>query len=334
MEAFRTERSRCKRYVYGDQWEDRIDAGGRMMTEREFIMEQGQIPLKNNILRRILRNVIGLYRSQYAVPELKKSDSALTPAEVKELNRERRRWFRENRMEELSPRLLEEFLISGLAVVKLAGGKIHPVTPDNFFFHSDGYDPRGWNVDLIGEVHQVSFGSLLSDFCRTPADFQRIRALYGEEEKTGAPCRAIEVWHKETRVLGAVHDERHATLSLRDMQEIAGIGASAPERGEVRSVVASGWRRVWYAGDGSLLRDDGLAAIHPYIYKAYPFLDGEIHSYISDIIDQQRYVNRLITLYDFIMRSSAKGVLLFLVLYIWKFLYNFADIKPTKQSYE
>ncbi len=50
---------------------------------------------------------------------------------------------------------------------------------------------------------------------------------------------------------------------------------------------------------------------HPYVFKAYPYIDGEIHSFVSDVIDQQRYTNRLITLYDWIMRASAKGVLLF-----------------------
>ena len=49
---------------------------------------------------------------------------------------------------------------------------------------------------------------------------------------------------------------------------------------------------------------------HPYVFKAYPFIDGEIHSFVADVIDQQRYTNRLITLYDWVMRSSAKGVLL------------------------
>lgn len=50
---------------------------------------------------------------------------------------------------------------------------------------------------------------------------------------------------------------------------------------------------------------------HPYVVKAYPFIDGEIHSFVSDVIDQQRYVNRLISIYDMILRSSAKGVLMF-----------------------
>lgn len=50
---------------------------------------------------------------------------------------------------------------------------------------------------------------------------------------------------------------------------------------------------------------------HPYVFKAYPYIDGEIHAFVADVIDQQRYTNRLITLYDWIMRASAKGVLLF-----------------------
>lgn len=47
------------------------------------------------------------------------------------------------------------------------------------------------------------------------------------------------------------------------------------------------------------------------MFLAYPFIDGEIHSFVSNVIDQQRYTNRLITMYDWIMRASAKGVLLF-----------------------
>ena len=50
---------------------------------------------------------------------------------------------------------------------------------------------------------------------------------------------------------------------------------------------------------------------HPYVFKAYPFIDGEIHSFVADVIDQQRYINRLITMHDWILRSSAKGVLIF-----------------------
>ena len=47
---------------------------------------------------------------------------------------------------------------------------------------------------------------------------------------------------------------------------------------------------------------------HPYTLKMYPFVNGEIHSCVSTFIDQQRYINRLITMNDFILKTGAKGM--------------------------
>ena len=313
LDAYRAERARCKRYVYGEQWDDVIDTAYGRMTERRFIRRQGQEPLKNNILRRILRNVVGLYRSGYKVPLLSAKEGVLTGKDLKEANRRRKKWFADNRMEELAPRLLEEFLISGMVAVKVEDGRIIPVTPDNFFFHSDGYDPRGNDIDMIGEVHHVSPGVLVERFCESVDDYRRIRELYGLHTRNTGVCRIVEVWHREIELFAILHDEESATLRIVPMQHAdSGLSAdSRPKDGNLRLISKTGWRRMWFAHDGTLLRECAPAGSHPYVLKAYPFIDGEVHSYISDIIDQQRYVNRLITLYDFIMRSSAKGVLLF-----------------------
>lgn len=313
MEAFRAERARCKRYVYGEQWDDEIDTAYGRMTERQFIRRQGQEPLKNNILRRILRNVVGLYRSQYKVPFLSAKDSGLRGRDLREANRRRQRWFHENRMEELSPRLLEEFLISGMVAVKVDCGRILPVTPDNFFFHSDGYDPRGRDIDLIGEVHHVSYGTLLEKFCESAADYRHLSELYGNRAGRPEGCRLTEVWYKEIRMSALMHDEETATLRILPLHNTHCASALSALTSPLSTKILAGseWKRLWYAHDGTLLRECDAVESHPYVFKAYPFIDGEVHSYISDIIDQQRYVNRLITLYDFIMRSSAKGVLLF-----------------------
>ena len=315
LDDFRSERARCKRYVYGEQWDDPIDLGSHSVSEREFIIRQGQVPLKNNILRRILRNVIGLYRSQYKVPLITAKDSGLSAAEVRAENRRRRQWFHDNHMEELAPRLLEEFLISGLVAVKIIDGKILSVTPDNFFFHSDGYDPRGYDVDMVGEVHRVGLSSLMSMFCHTADDYRRITALYRDARASDGSYPITEVWHRDTKVYGVLHDEDSATIRICHIDDIlTAMEKKAVAPGacrQVRSIVKTGWRQLWFAHDGTLLCEGEMKERHPYVFKAYPFIDGEVHSYISDLIDQQRYVNRLITLYDFIMKSSAKGVLLF-----------------------
>lgn len=60
MSRFRAERDRCKRYTYGDQWSDKICVDGKYMTEEEYIESQGSIPLKNNLIRRLVRTVLGM----------------------------------------------------------------------------------------------------------------------------------------------------------------------------------------------------------------------------------------------------------------------------------
>ena len=325
MSRFRTDRARCKRFVYGDQFGDLVEYDGRRMTERQYIEEMGQTPMKNNILRRILRNVVGVYRSSYKVPAATKFDLSGRDIDVKGINRNRKNTFSENHLDELLPRQMEEFLISGMSVVKVAGVKtpgmqdpgirVCPVTPDNFFFHSDGYDPRGWDVDLVGEVHNVSYDNLMAGLCRTAEDFMRLESVFSGHDAGGAGCRVMEVWHKSSEMWGIVHDEKKACIKkipMRKLRDKIADKSKDRDMGSIRIERESGWRRAWYAFDGTLLKmENNILDCHPYVWKAYPFLDGEVHSYISDIIDQQKYVNHLITLYDFIMKSSAKGVLLF-----------------------
>ena len=68
MEDFRRDRQRNKRYTYGYQWDDVICVDGEAMTEEEYIARQGSVPLKNNLIRRLVRNVLGVYRSQMKEP--------------------------------------------------------------------------------------------------------------------------------------------------------------------------------------------------------------------------------------------------------------------------
>jgi hypothetical protein len=49
---------------------------------------------------------------------------------------------------------------------------------------------------------------------------------------------------------------------------------------------------------------------HPYSIVAYPLIDGEVWGPFEEYIDNQRYINRLISMMDNIIGSSAKGVLL------------------------
>lgn len=78
--------------------------------------------------------------------------------------------------------------------------------------------------------------------------------------------------------------------------------------------IATTWHCRWFSPMGDLLAEYDSPwqhGCHPFVIKLYPLTDGEVHAVVEDIIDTQKHVNRLISLLDQVMRTSAKGVLLF-----------------------
>ena len=81
-----------------------------------------------------------------------------------------------------------------------------------------------------------------------------------------------------------------------------------------RQYMAVRWQCTWLAPDGTVLSSYASPyghGSHPFAVKHYPLTDGEIHSFVEDVIDQQRTINRLVVLIDTMLASSAKGALLF-----------------------
>lgn len=362
MDKFRQERQRNKRYTYGDQWKDRICVDGKSMTEEEYIMKQGSVPLKNNLIRRLVRNVLGVYRSQSKEPTCVARDRdeqklSETMSTILQCN------MQINRMSEVLARTMEEFLISGFIVHRKSYGWRNGkedcwtdyVQPNNFFIDNNMRDFRGTDVTCLGEVHDVSFGQLCEQFATTEQEYKRLREIYkwatdksylaSFAESFGysrlnnydflftseqGRCRVIEVWRKEQKPRYRCHDYQNGKLFKIDVEdydrEVLQVNqkrmemaqASNMEAEEVPLIEATWfidnyWYFYYLSPFGDVLREGETPfdhESHPYVFKAYPFIDGEIHSFVADIIDQQRYTNRLITLYDWIMRASAKGVLM------------------------
>ena len=69
LDKFRRERRRAMSYTYGDQWSDKVrDERGRMVSESTMIRRQGGIPMKNNMIRKLVNTVKGLYINQNTEP--------------------------------------------------------------------------------------------------------------------------------------------------------------------------------------------------------------------------------------------------------------------------
>lgn len=362
MDDFRKERERNKRYTYGAQWDDVICVDGKSMTEEMYIQKQGNIPLKNNLIRRLVRSVLGVYRSQSKEPTCTARDRneqklGETMSTILQCN------MQLNRMNNLYARTMEEFLISGLIVHRKSYGWRNGkedcwtdyVQPNNFFIDNNMRDFRGWDVSVIGEVHDISFGQLCEQFASTAEEYGKLKEIYhlaadrdyisSFAERFGysrlqnfdflftndpGRCRVIELWRKEQKPRYRCHDYQNGDIFKIDIEDYRSEVVSVnEERLQMAKSVGMPEDEVplidatWFVDDywyfyyltpfGDILREGETPyehGNHPYVFKAYPFIDGEIHSFVADVIDQQRYTNRLITLYDWIMRASAKGVLM------------------------
>lgn len=311
LAPFRRKRARCIDYVFGRQWNDLIEVEGRKMTEYEYILREGNIPLKNNLIRRIVRNVTGVFRKE--LPAMMKDYYDNLP-EIAE----------ENRMEELFCRTMEEFLISGMAIHRKRFGfmdgrqgiRTEIVSPSSFFFNPDSRDVRGWDVDVVGQIHEVDFRQWCTAFVNSHESFEEARKRFRGHSKH---VKIVELWRKELRPLYLVHDRLKGSLGFMNPDETTATDSrqSEPCRTHLsmkrKFILKNVWRYYFLDESGTVLKEGDSPfrhGGHPYVFKCYPMLDGEIQSFVGDIIDQQRYTNRLITLYDWVVRASAKGVLL------------------------
>lgn len=363
MEQYRTDRERNKNYTYGRQWDDEICVNGVVMKEEEYIRSQGNTPLKNNLIRRMVQAVLGVYRSQSKEPTCTARDRdeqqyGETMSIVLQCN------MQLNRMTEINTRCMEEFLIGGFVVQrKWYGWRENKldcwtdyVQPNNFFIDNNMRDFRGWDCTCVGEIHDISFEDLCSRFTTDTTSYNRLAEIYhyardrsylsATYDNFGYPlhgyydflvprdntrCRVIEVWRKESKPRYRCHDVNNGDIfkvDLADFDELVlaenehrlQMGVEAGMSEDEIPLIRYEWMMdsYWYyyilSPFGDILEEGETPyehKSHPYVFKAYPFIDGEIHSFVSNVIDQQRYTNRLITMYDWIMRASAKGVLLF-----------------------
>ena len=150
--------------------------------------------------------------------------------------------------------------------------------------------------------------------------------------KDSTLCRVFEVWRKESRDRYRVHDENTGELYVINADDHESIKSIEAENRRRRALAAQqGWDEdeiplihyrenffvdtYWY---GRFLTPSGYilwegespyeGRKHPYSLLILPMTDGKIVSYLSDAIDQNIAINRLMTLHDWMIRAGLKGV--------------------------
>ncbi len=329
--GLRSARLRNKRFTYGDQWGDVIvTPRGRVVTEKEYYYEDGATPVTNNLIRQLVKTIVGRFRAQYVHDE--KVEGALKVA------------YDDNQLAELDSRALEEFLISGCCVQRvdsvpalaLPQVNVENVNLNRFFVNAFS-DPLGRDCEIVGQLHDMSIAQLIKRVAQSSRRKAAwVRQLYSDSAETrtadvmsevGADsqgaldfwraaspdkCRAIEVWTLESQEVIVAHDRDTAQVTLHPLGALRRLKRETGA--ELRWDVATSWHCRWFTPMGDELVhyvSPYAHGLHPFAIKFYPLTDGEVHSFVEDVIDQQKYVNRLISLINHIMMSSAKGVLLF-----------------------
>ena len=142
-------------------------------------------------------------------------------------------------------------------------------------------------------------------------------------------CRVITTWRKEAKDRLLVHDTLTGEYYKVEITDRDRLDAQNRERlieqsqagvlPEDMKLLNYVWfiDTYWYfynqTPTGEVLKEGESPywhGEHPYSFKLYTFYDKQIFPFVSGFIDQQRYINRLITLQDFMMRAAAKGVLM------------------------
>ena len=152
--------------------------------------------------------------------------------------------------------------------------------------------------------------------------------------KRGHYVRVIEAWTTETKYRYQCYDpiatnesDAYFRIECDDKVLIAELNAKNVERKKqydlmgvqpedrayitAKKVADKYWYYTFMAPDGTVLCRGETPydfKSHPFSVKFYPYVNGEIHPFMGNVIDQQRYINRLIIMNDMAIRSSAKGV--------------------------
>ena len=382
----RREGERCHRFVYGDQWGDPTYFDGQWMTEKQYLIRRGKVPITINLLRRMITAVKGSYLKQKSEPRCLPFNAEST-ANAEMLSRTLvTNWRRSyNNMAVQCSDALENFLIRGIAVM----GESYERTPNGRFdARTKVYDPRKVAVEctmndplmddisLVGIIHDVKpvdflakfgsrigrktmnyikeeYGSRIYEHVREAEIDNNERNnleyldFYGNNDSTR--WRFYEVWTKEIKTMILCVDparpidpfkvenvnrfglEQYDGLTVlqeneRRRKEAIELGIPDEEvpyidygqYGEDGEFDGTGefvdvyWYVKFLTPRGTVI-DEYVSPYEcgcPITIVKYPYVNGEVRSYISDGIPMQKYANRLFVLNDIAIRSAAKGALL------------------------
>lgn len=171
-------------------------------------------------------------------------------------------------------------------------------------YQRDSYQSRAAN-EARGDS-MTWYPTLNNNLCRT-------YHIWTHEHKLRYRCvdrldMEQPVYRIELADLPRITAENEARLAMAAAQ---GIPEDQVPLIEYSKVMDQYWHFEMLSPEGYVLQEFDSPfehGSHPYSFRAHSLINGRFVPFISCVVDQQRYINRLITLQDLIIMSSAKGV--------------------------
>lgn len=187
------------------------------------------------------------------------------------------------------------------------------------------------DLDSIFSIQDVSDDGVVYEF-NEEKNLGNIS--FDHTNKSNHYVRVIEVWTTETKMRLQCFDpiatnannsyfkvdmddtvmiEKLRSDNIKRKKMYDDMGVPEDERAYIVSeeVADKYWYYTYMAPDGTVLCKGETPydyKSHPFTIKLFPYLNGKIHPFLANVIDQQRYINRLIVMNDMAIRSSSKGV--------------------------
>ena len=374
---FYHERNRNARYYMGDQWSDIIKdpKTGLNVTEEEYIINDGRTPIKNNLIGKTIRSLIGQFLTNYPDPIVyarnkdnssgaEKMTSALQACSDK------------NKLKMIDPREFEEFMISGAFGWKIMykywnnldseDAFVKQIEQSRFFYNVDSKDIRNFDVSACGELHDITIQEAILKFAKSKKDEERIRGSFPyfsshDSYYDNQPdhiqqyrdfyvpdnlnnVRVIEYWKQEYGWMEFVHDFATGDYKLADEKYFIDSGidpevVSSYSAEELIEIINNDrirramemnidpeavpqleydyrnekiWKVYFLTPYGEILSEQVGPYDHqdnPYVFGVHPLLDGRVQSLSGSLIDQQRFVNRIVQMIDLGMRQKVKNLM-------------------------
>lgn len=262
LQSLRLDRARNVRYIFGDQFGDLIKdpscgCGCGAITEREYMMKQGIAPLEMNVIRKMTKALVGVYRQDKLEPMAVARDR--NEQKLGEMMSIALQYaYQSNGIQETNARGYEEFLISAVVCFRVgfdwdAERKISDVVVELCDINRMAWDDNTTgqyfnNISTIGYLHDLTLSQVLSRFAHSRKEKDAIIQIYkdcsrdyanhqqqfltDDKRKTDIQfyiplspdkCRVIEIWSKEQHDVYRCHDiatGEYYTTDLNKEEEI------------------------------------------------------------------------------------------------------------------